>query len=262
MNAINLCKPRNRFAVFLACVALLAWQSGTAAAAEIKVLTAGAFKPIVLAVVPDFEKQTGHKVTVDNDTVGGLAKRIAGGEAFDLAIVSPAALETLAASGKVVRGTVQRLAKVGVGVAVKRGAPLPDIASVNAFRDALVNARAVAYIDPAAGGSSGIYFSQLLDKMGIADKVKPKAVLVPGGLVALKLVSGEADLAVHQVSEILAVPGAVLVGPIPAEVQYFTVYAGGVAASARDDAAARALLATFLSPATQALLKQKGMDAP
>jgi len=92
--------------------------------------------------------------------------------------------------------------------------------------------------------------------------VKPKAVLVPGGLVAQKLVTGEADLAVHQVSEILAVPGAILVGQIPAEVQNFTVYAGGVSAAARDASAARALLAAFLTPETQAMMKQKGMDAP
>jgi len=233
-----------------------------AAAAEIKVLTAGAFKPVVLALVPDFEKKTGHKVTVENDTVGGLAKRIAGGEAFDLAVLSPATIEPLVKAGKFADGGTQRLAKVGIGVAVKRGAPLPDVSSVTSFREALVNARAVAYIDPAAGGSSGIYFSLLLDKMGVADKVKPKAVLVPGGLVAQKLVTGEADLAVHQVSEILAVPGAVLVGQIPAEVQNFTVYAGGVSASARDAAAARALLAAFLAPDAQAMMKQKGMDAP
>ncbi len=115
-----------------------------ALAAEIKVLTAGAFKPVVLEVVPEFERQTGHKVTVENDTVGGLAKRIAGGEAFDLAVLSPAALEPLVKAGRFADGTTQRLAKVGVGVAVKRGALLPDISTVGAFREALVNARAVA----------------------------------------------------------------------------------------------------------------------
>ncbi len=98
--------------------------------------------------------------------------------------------------------------------------------------------------------------------MGIADKVKPNAVLVPGGLVAQKLVTGEADLAVHQVSEILAVSGAVLVGHLPAEVQNFTVYAGGISAEARNPTAARALLAAFLTPKALTMMKQKGMDAP
>ncbi len=257
------CLQASKFFASVGCsFAALALASTATTAAEIKVLAAGAFKPVVLAIVPDFEKQTGHKVTVENDTVGGLSKRIASGEAFDLAVLSPAALEPLVKNGKFADGSTQRLAKVGVGVAVKRGAPLPDISTVAAFREALVNARAVAYIDPAAGGSSGIYFSQLLDKMGIADRVKPKAVLVPGGLVAQKLVTGEADLAVHQVSEILAVPGAILVGQIPAEVQNFTVYAGGVSATARDASAARALLAAFLTPETRAMMKQKGMDAP
>lgn len=253
--------PRQALA-FISAVVGFTLCAAVAQAAEIKILTAGAFKPVVLAVVPDFEKRTGHKVSIENDTAGGLAKRIAGGEAFDVAVLSPAALAPLAKSGKFVENSVQNLAKVGVGIAVKRGAPLPDISTVAAFRDALLNARAVAYIDPAAGGSSGIYFSQLLDRLGIADKVKPKAVLVPGGLVAEKLVTGEADLAVHQVSEILAVSGATLVGQIPAEVQNYTVYAGGVGANARDAAAAKALLAAFQTPEALALMKQKGMDAP
>jgi molybdate transport system substrate-binding protein len=120
----------------------------------------------------------------------------------------------------------------------------------------------VAYIDPAAGGSSGIYLSQLFEKMGIAARIKPKAVLVPGGLVAQRVVSGEADLAIHQISEILAVPGATLVGPIPAEIQNYTVYAGGVATAARDAAAAQAFLALLGSAGAQAVLKDKGMEAP
>ena len=162
----------------------LALSAIPVAAAEIKVLTAGAFKPVVTAIAADFEKQTGHKLVIDNDTAGALVKRINSGEAFDLVVLTPGALEPLAKDSKVVGGSVQRLAKVAIGVAVKRGAPLPDISSVDAFKSALLAARAVAYIDPAAGGSSGIYLAQWFEKAGIADRIKPKAVLVPGGLVA------------------------------------------------------------------------------
>jgi molybdate transport system substrate-binding protein len=243
--------------VWAACAVAL-----SASAAELKVLTAGAFKPIVMSLAPAFEQRTGHKLVVDNDTAGALAKRIADGETFDVVVLTPAAIEQLTQAGKVAAGSSARLARVAIGVAVKKGAPAPDIASVEAFQRALIAARAVAYIDPAAGGSSGVYLTQLFEKMGIAPQIKAKAVLVPGGLVAQRLVSGEADIAIHQISEILAVPGAMLVGPIPAEIQNYTVYAGGVAATAHDPAAARAFMALLGSAEARAVLKDKGMEAP
>jgi len=230
-------------------------------AAELKVLTAGAYKPIALAMMPAFEQQTGHTLKVENDTAGALERRIAQGESFDVVIMPPAGLERLAQAGRVVADTQARLARVAIGVAVKRGAPAPDISTVAAFRQALVSARAIAYIDPAAGGSSGIYLSQLFQRWNIAEQLAPKSVLVPGGLVAERLVNGEADLAIHQISEILAVPGAVLVGPIPAEIQNFTVYSGAVGAAAADAAAARSLLAVLGGTGAQEVLTEKGMEA-
>lgn len=234
--------------------------SASAQAAEIKVLTAGAFKPVVLATASAFEAQSGHKLVVENDTAGGLLKRISDGESFDVAILTPAAVKELTAKGRIATGTVANLARTSVGVAVKEGAPLPDIATVSAFKAALLSARKVAYIDPAAGGSSGIYFSKLLETMGIADVVRAKAVLVPGGLVAQRLVTGEADLAIHQISEILAVKGAVLVGPLPAEIQSYTVYTGGLASAARDTEAGKAFLAFLRSDQARRILAEKGME--
>ena len=231
-------------------------------AADIKVLTAGAYKPIVQALASDFEQKTGHKLVVANDTAGALERRIGQGEAFDLVVLPPAGLERLAKAGRVVAETQAPLARVAIGVAVKRGAPLPDIGTVEALQKALLAARSVAYIDPAAGGSSGIYLSQLFERWGLAGQIKSKAVLVPGGLVAERVVSGEADLALHQISEILAVPGAVLVGPIPREVQNYTVYAGAVGASAAAPDAARALLVALSGPAARDVLTDKGMEAP
>ncbi len=248
--------------VALAACALAMSVSISATAAEIKVLTAGAFKPVVMALAPDFEKQTGHKLIVDNDTAGALVRRIAGGEAFDLVLLTPAAIVQLAQAGKVAANASTPLARVAIGVAVKRGAPLPDIGSVAAFTQVLQQARAVAYIDPASGGSSGIYLAQLFEKMGLAAQIKAKAVLVPGGLVAQRVVSGEADIAIHQISEILAVPGAALVGPIPAEIQNYTVYAGVISTAPKDRAAAEALLDMLGGAAARAVLQDKGMQAP
>src|SRR6516162_2076320 len=235
----------------LAMVLMAAGAPRAAAGAEIKVLTAGAFKQVLLALVPDFERATGHKVTVQNDTVGALTKRIAGGEAFDLAVLTPKAVDELAL-----------LREVGVGVVVKDGTPKPDIGSVAAFKQALLAAKSVAYIDPAAGGSSGIYVAGLLDKLGIAGEVKPKAKLIPGGAVAEHVAKGEAELGIHQISEILpvTVKGVTLVGPLPAEIQNYTVYAAGVGAHAKEADAAKALLKSLTSPAAAEVLKSKGIE--
>ena len=149
-------------AFFVAALSL----AGAADAAEIKILTTGAFKQVVLALVPDFEKQTGHKVKVDNDTAGALSKRIEGGEAFDVAVITPAAIDNLVKSGKIAGGSQLALASVGVGVMVKAGSPAPDISTVEAFKRALTGAKSVAYIDPASGGSSGIYLDKLFERLG------------------------------------------------------------------------------------------------
>ena len=250
-----------RVSFLLGCLASVVFTTSLPVpAAEIKVLTAGAFKPVVTDVVAVFEKQTSHKVTVENDTADALLKRIGGVEAFDLVVLTPGALDELTKSGKIATGSTTRLARVAIGVAVKRGAALPDISTVAAFQSTLLAARSVAYIDPAAAGSSGIYLSNLFEKMGIADRIKPKAVLVPGGLVAQRLVNDQADIAIHQISEILAVPGAVLVGPIPAEIQNYTVYAGGLSASTREAKAAADLLAALRSASAREIMTAKGLE--
>jgi molybdate transport system substrate-binding protein len=244
----------------LAAVLMAAGAPRDAGAAEIKVLTAGAFKQVVLALVPDFEKQTGHKVTVENETVGALTKRIEGGEGFDLAVLTPGAVDNLTGQGKFAAGSRTNLARVGVGVVVKDGTPKPDISSVDAFKKSLLAAKSVAYIDPAAGGSSGIYVSGLLDKLGIGAEVKAKAKLIHGGAVAEHIAKGEAELGIHQISEILPVKGIVLVGPLPAEIQNYTVYAAGLGANAKEADAAKALLKALSGPAAAEVLKAKGME--
>jgi molybdate transport system substrate-binding protein len=231
-----------------------------AAAADLKVLTAGAFKQVLLALAPTFEQQTGQKLAIENDTAGALAKRIAGGEAFDVAVLGPAAIDDLTKQGKFAPASRVVLAKVGVGVVVKAGAPKPDIGTVEAFKRAVLDAKSVAYIDPASGGSSGIYVAGMLERLGLAAEVKPKAKLIPGGLVADHIAKGEAELGIHQISEIVPVQGATLVGPLPAELQNYTTYAAAISASAQDSEAAKALVKLLSGPAAAPVIKEKGME--
>ena len=164
--------------------------------------------------------------------------------------------------GKIAPGSRADLARVGIGVAVKEGAALPDIATVETFKRTLLAAKSVAYIDPKAGGSSGIYFDGLLDRLGIAGEIRAKAKLKQGGYVAELVASGEAEVAVHQISEIVPVKGVVLVGPLPAEIQSFTTYAAAIGAEAKHAAPAKALIEHIAGPAAAPVLKAKGMDKP
>jgi molybdate transport system substrate-binding protein len=145
---------------------------------------------------------------------------------------------------------------------VKEGAPVPDIGSVDAFKRALLAAKSVAYIDPASGGSSGIYLSGLFDKLGIAADIKPKAKLKQGGYVAELIANGEAELGLHQISEILPVKGVKLVGPLPAEIQNYTTYAAGVGTEAKQPEAAHAMLKLLTGAAADGVLKARGMERP
>ena len=229
-------------------------------AADIKVLTAGAFKQIVVAMAGEFEKTTGHKLIVENDTAGALAKRIDGGEAFDVTFLTPAAVDDLIRKGKLADGSRVDLARVGIGVMVKEGEPKPDIGSVDAFKRALLAAKSVAYINPASGGSSGIYLVKLFDQLGIADQIKPKAKLKDGGYVAELIASGEAELGIHQISEIVPVKGVTLIGPLPKEIQNYTTYSAGISASPKEGEGAKALVKFLAGPRAGELLKAKGME--
>src|SRR5438477_10518170 len=188
--------------------AMIAGLATTAAsAADIRVMHGGAFTQAIAAVVPDFEKQTGHKVTLERETVGELTKRIEARRPFDVAVGAGGAIEELAKKDRTAAGSRVNLARVGVGVVVKAGAPAPDISTVEAFKRALIAAKSVAYIDPQAGGSSGIYVAGPLDKLGLASQVGPKAVLIHRGAVAEHIAKGEGELGLHQLSGILPVPG-------------------------------------------------------
>lgn len=251
-------------AVFATALALIMSQLVTAAAAnaaDITVVSGGAFKQVLSALIAQYEKETGNKVAVTYQTVGQhLALIRDGKEQFDVAVLTPEAIDGLAKEGKIVPGSRADLAKVGVGVVVKAGAPLPDISTDAAFKHALLAAKSVAYIDPKAGGSSGIYVDGLLQRLGIADQIHAKAVLVQGGAVADHVADGEAEIGVHQISEILPVAGVTLVGPLPADIQNFTVYAAGVGTAAKDGAAAKGFVEFLTGPHALPIIKAKGME--
>jgi molybdate transport system substrate-binding protein len=240
---------------------MFAGMSESTKASTIKVISGGAFKQVLNALAEQYEKASGNTLDLTYRTVGQHLQLIKSGEeSFDVAVLTPEAIDGLIKDGKVVAGSRADLAKTGVGVVVKVDTALPDISSVEAFKRTLLGAKSVAYIDPAAGGSSGIYVGKLLERLGIAAAVNAKAKLIHGGAVADHIANGEAEIGIHQISEILPVKGAVLVGPLPAEIQNFTVYSAGMSTAAKDGAAARALVKFLAGPHAGPIIKAKGMQ--
>ncbi|HSI02238.1 MAG TPA: substrate-binding domain-containing protein [Reyranella sp.] len=235
---------------------------GTASAETLTVLTAGAYKPVLLDVLTDFEKQTGHKVTVLNDTAGALSQRVRTGEAFDVLVLPTTSLESLAAEGRVTDDSVTPLAKVGIGVAVPLSAPIPNIGSTEGLRRALLDARSVAYIDPASGGTSGIYVARMFQMLGIASEMQKKSVLVRGGLAAERVARGEAEMAIQQASELRLVPTVRFAGMLPPGVQNYTIYAGALSPEARRKHAAFELMSALTDTAIEPVLRKRGLEYP
>jgi len=243
-------------------IALFAITSGsTARAAEIKLLCAVALHPAMAALIPDFEKSSGHKVTIAYGTAGAVADRVLKGEAADIVISAVPAIGQLQAQGKVVAGDRVNIAKVGVGVFVRKGAAKPDISSADAFKNSMLAARSIAYPDPAGGGASGIYVASLLERLGIAAEMKPKTKLFPPTEVLYASVAnGEVEIGFNQISEILAQPTVELAGPLPSAIQNFTQFAPAIVTGSSQTDAARALITFLSSPASQRVLKAKGFE--
>ena len=245
----------------LAAFVLLAATSA-ARADNLKLLTTGAFKPAAQDIIASFERQTGHKVDVVNDTAGALRQRVASGEKFDVLVLTQEGLDALAGSKKIDDASITPLAKVGIGVGVPLSAPQPNIASVEGLRRTLLDARAVAYIDPASGGSSGIYLAKLFQTMGIAPEIAKKAVLVRGGAAAERVARGDADIALQQASEIKMVPAVKFAGLWPEQIQNYTTYSGAISADTAVLQAAIALMAAFSDPSADPILKRRGLEMP
>ena len=231
----------------------------TADAAEIKVLSAGAVRSIVTDLAQAFEQQTGHKVVLAFGTAGQTRKRLAEQPA-DVVILTDVAIDESAAQGSVVAGSRTDIGRTGMGVGVRDGAPKPDISTPEAFKQALLAAKSITYVDPAQGATSGIHFAGILKSFGIADAMQPKTTLVPGGYPAELVAEGKVEMVVHQISEIVPVKGVTVVGPLPRAVQKVTTYSAGIAKKSEAPEVAQAFVAFLTSPATKAKRAAAGLD--
>ena len=238
-------------------LALLCGDVGAARASEITLLSSTGVKTVLLELLPQFEKTTGNKVNVAIDASNLLKKEIDAGKSFDVAILTPGLISDLIKQGKITDGSAANIARTGVGVAVKKGAPKPDISSVEAFKRALMNAKSIAYT---TAGQSGAHFSKVIEQLGIADQAKARGKTTPGGSTGELVVKGEAEMAVQLISELMAVPGIDIVGPFPAEVQDYIVLTAGISSNAQDKAAAQALIKFLTDPRAAPAIKAKGME--
>lgn len=226
-------------------------------AAELRILSAGAAKSVVGDAIPVFEKASGHKVVIEYMPVGPIMKRLAEGEQRDLVVLSEETMTEAAAKGWTDKASVVEVGRVGMGVGVKEGAALPDIKTTDAFKKTLLAAKSVVFVDPTRA-TSGKHFASVLEKLGIAAEMKPKLIIKEGGYVAEAVAKGEAELVVHQITEILPVKGITLVGPLPNELQKVTVYQAAATTKARDAAAAKAFLDNLKTAEVRALAVKKG----
>lgn len=232
-----------------------------ATAAELKVLTTPALSEVWHELQAKFEA-TGHKLILVYAPSGAITKRVTEGEIHDVLFSTTGGIETLTKNGKVIAGTGTLIASSGMGVAVLKGAPKPDISTPEKFKQALLAAKAVAYTDPASGGASGAHMAKVLEKLGITKEVNAKAKLARGVPSASFVVKGEADLAIQQIPELLGVQGVELVGPLPGDLQNVTPFAGGVHVSSKNPDAGRALIKFLQSPEAIAVIKAKGLEPP
>jgi molybdate transport system substrate-binding protein len=208
-------------------------------------------------IVPAFEAATGTKVTIDWSPTTVIMTKVEAGERADALVLIVNAMDKLVAQGKVDPATRVEVAHSRLGVAVARGAARPDISSVESFKQALLSARSVAF---SKGGASGIYFAKLIEKLGIADAIRAKATMIPAGFTAEKLVTGEADLAVQQVSELMVVPGVDIVGRFPEEVQEVSSFSAAAMRDAANRGAAERFLATLNTEKAAAAYRASGVD--
>jgi molybdate transport system substrate-binding protein len=212
-----------------------------------------------------FETASGRKPAVRLAVTWGtapmLVKRIEGGETADVMILSRAGIDQLKAQGRIAAGSDVTLAGSGVAIAVKAGAPKPDISTPEALKQTLLACKAIAYSEPSAGGASGVYFAKLLERMGIAEAMQPKTKYPPaGGFSATLLLSGEAELAVQQKPELLHVAGTEIVGFLPGDLNLVTQFAAGLMPESKNADAAKALIDFLRSPQSKAAFKAKGLD--
>jgi len=234
---------------------LLVW-AGAARAVEIKVWSTVAVKAVVEELGPQFERKTGHTLAVTFGVANTMRRQIEAGEPFDVAIMTAPVADALIKAGLIVPTTRADLARGGIGIAVRRGTPKPDISSVDALKRSLLAADSIAY---SKEGWSGLYFAGLIERFGMTEVMQPK-IRYGAANVGEMVAAGEAQMGVQLINELMAVPGLELVGPLPAEVQNYVILTAGVGAQARDPAAAAAFVRFISAPGAAPVIRSKGLE--
>jgi molybdate transport system substrate-binding protein len=238
-------------------------------AAELKVLSAGAMRAVLQELAPAFETASGHKLKIEYATAGAVEQKVAADDEIDVAILTKPRVDKLVREAKIVGGSTKTLASAQIGLAVKKGATKPDISSVDACKKAFLNAKSVAYADPASGATSGAYLAQAfekLEKLGISSELKPKTRLISAGAaqgprVGEAVARGEAEIGLQPISELIEVEGIDVVGPLPAELQSpDLVYVAGAPYLSEQPIAAKALIDFLADPKAAAVYKAKGLQ--
>lgn len=244
--------------------AALVWVAmavtGAAYGADINVVCTPALAPALPALVSEFERVSGHTVAVTYGTAGAIRDRIERGKTADVAISTAPVIDELERHGRIDRGARVDVARVGIGVQVRSGAPKPHIRSVDAFRRAILGAKSIGYIDPAGGGAAGIHVARVMERLGIAERVAPKTQLVGGTSLIRAVADGEVELGLAPISEILSDSRVELVGPLPNEVQDVTVLVAGLVTGSKARDAAKAFIDFLTTPAAVAAMKGRGLQ--
>jgi molybdate transport system substrate-binding protein len=236
--------------------------TGTAQAAVVTVVSSGGFAVAYRALAPEFERTTGNTLVTSwgpsmGNTADAVPSRLRRGESIDVVIMVGYALGDLIKEGKVIADSRVDLARSGIGIAVRAGAPKPDISSVDALRSALLAANSIAYSDSA----SGVYISsELFKRLGIADQVASKSRMIPAEPVGAVVARGEAELGFQQISELKPIAGIDLAGPLPPDLQKITIFSAGIVVGSREPEAAKALIAFLASPAAAPAIMESGME--
>jgi molybdate transport system substrate-binding protein len=235
-------------------------QAGLAIAAEVKVFSTIGVQSALEELVPKFEKATGHKFNITWATAALFVKRVQAGETADLFVLTKQSLDALVKDGKATEGTDAIFANSGMAVVVKKGAPKPDISTPEAFKGTLLNAKIIAYSDPAAGGASGVYVGKLIERLGIAEQLKAKTKHPPpSGNSATLVASGDAELAIQQEPEVMTVAGIDIVGAPPGDFNNITFYAAGASLGTQQADAVDALIKFLHTPEAAAVFRAKGL---
>ena len=224
---------------------------------QLTLLTSNSVRGVLDVLAPLFERSTGHKLAVSYDPAQVMLRRIAAGESADVAILGAAAIESLVAQGKIGNESVRKVARCGVGIAVRAGATKPDVSSVEALKQTLIATPSITFTTE---GASGMHFARVIQDLGIAELVKAKARTQTGGLVAEVLARGEVELAVQQIPELLAVGGVDLVGPLPEAVQATSTSAAGIFTEAKERDGARAFIDFLKTPEAARVFREKGHE--